>query len=300
MSDDLGRAEGVSDQVGFADDKQDSTLGKMWDSLKKNKAAVLGLFLVIFLVLFATVGRIFMPYNPNLTEESAANPRSPSQSHIFGTDEHGRDIFSRVLDGAGISVFVGIVSVAFSLFFGIVLGAVAGYYGGKLDSIIMRSMDTMLAIPSILLAMSLMLALGSGIEKIIVAIGFVAIPQYARIIRGSVLSERETDYVKAAKIIGSSDSLIIFKGILPNIISGVVVRATLGISGAILELAALGFLGLGIQPPQAEWGTMLSESRRYILQAPHTLIFPGAAITLTVMAFNLLGDGLRDILDPKS
>ncbi len=224
---------------------------------------------------------------------------APCRDYYFGTDQLGRDIFSRVLSGTKISLFVGVAAVAYSLLIGTVLGSVAGYFGGKVDSFIMRCMDIMLSIPSILLAITLMAALGKGLDKAIIAIGTVSIPEYARIVRSSILSVKENDYVAAAKVVGNSDRRIIFHHILPNVVSSIVVRATLGISTAILDTAALGFLGMGVQPPMAEWGDMLGRARTYIFSAPYTLIFPGLAITLAVLAFNLFGDGLRDALDPK-
>jgi ABC-type antimicrobial peptide transport system permease subunit len=183
---------------------------------------------------------------------------------------------------------------------GTIMGAIAGYRGGRADTVIMRLMDMLLAIPSILLAITFMAALGKGIDKAVIAIGLVSIPEYARIVRGCILSVKENDYVQAAKVIGNKDTRIIFKHIMPNILSSIVVRATLGISTAVLDTSALGFLGLGVQPPYAEWGDMLGRARGFIFSAPYTLIFPGIAITITVLAFNLLGDGLRDALDPKS
>lgn len=224
---------------------------------------------------------------------------APCKDYYFGTDQLGRDIFSRVLSGTKISLFVGVAAVAYSLLIGTILGSVAGYFGGKVDSFIMRCMDVMLSIPSILLAITLMAALGKGLDKAIIAIGTVSIPEYARIVRSSILSVKENDYVAAAKVVGNSDRRIIFHHILPNVVSSIVVRATLGISTAILDTAALGFLGMGVQPPMAEWGDMLGRARTYIFSAPYTLIFPGLAITLAVLAFNLFGDGLRDALDPK-
>ncbi|MDR3179158.1 MAG: ABC transporter permease [Oscillospiraceae bacterium] len=276
-----------------------SRYNKIWQSFKSSKTALISLFIVLAFFAVSIFGSFFLPYDPNLTEQNISNPQRPSETHWFGTDEQGRDIFSRVVDGTKVSILVGVMSVAFSLFFGTILGAISGYYGGKVDIIIMRIMDIMFAIPSILLSVCLMMVLGTGIDKAIVAIGLVAIPQYARIVRGNVLAEKENDYVKAAKIIGSSDIVIIFKNILPNILSSIIVKSTLGISTAILDVAALGFLGLGVKPPQSEWGTMLSESRKFVTQAPHTMIFPGAAISITVLVFNLLGDKLRDALDPK-
>ena len=287
-------------------EKPESQLKEMWETLKQNKAAVLGLFIIGLLALIAIVvwvselmGKQILPYDPNYSDMTKSFIW-PNAEHWFGTDQLGRDLFSRILDGTKISLFVGVAAVTISLSSGVLLGAVAGYRGGKTDSVIMRIMDMMLAIPSILLAIAFMAALGKGLDKAVIAIGLVSIPEYARIVRGSILSVKENDYVQAAKVIGNRDSRIIFKHILPNIISLIVVRATLGISTAVLDTAALGFLGLGVQPPYAEWGDMLGRARGFIFTAPYTLIFPGIAITIIVLAFNLLGDGLRDALDPKS
>jgi len=287
-------------------EKPESQLKEMWETLRQNKAAVVGLFIICFLVLIALsvwlsglMGKQILPYEPNHSDMTQSFIW-PNAQHWFGTDQLGRDMFSRILDGTKISLFVGVAAVSISLSTGVLLGALAGYRGGRTDAVIMRVMDMMLAIPSILLAIAFMAALGKGIDKAVIAIGLVSIPEYARIVRASILSVKENDYVQAAKVIGSSDSRIIIKHILPNIISLIVVRATLGISTAVLDTAALGFLGLGVQPPFAEWGDMLGRARGFIFSAPYTLIFPGIAITMTVLAFNLLGDGLRDALDPKS
>lgn len=270
----------------------------VWSILTENKAAMVGMIIIGLLVLVAILGRFIMPYDPyigNLSESL----QPPSAAHILGTDEQGRDIFSRVIDGTKISLRVGIIAVAIALTIGTFFGAIAAYYAGKIDMIIMRIMDIMLAIPSLLLAIAFMTALGKGIDKAIIAIGFVTIPEYARIVRGCILSVKESEYVQAAKVIGNKDISIIFKHILPNVMSPIIVRATLGVSTAILETAALGFLGLGVQPPYAEWGSMLGAGRGYFFNAPYIVLFPGLAITITVLAFNLLGDGLRDALDPK-
>ncbi len=280
-------------------EKPESRLRAMWDTFKKNKTAIFGLCVIIFLVIIAIIGPYITPYDPNEQVLSEAK-QLPSAAHWFGTDNLGRDIFSRIIVGTRVSLLVGIAAVALSLTAGTILGALSGYFGGKTDTIIMRIMDIMLSIPSILLAITLMAALGKGIGKAIIAIGVVSIPEYARIVRSSILAVKENDYVAAARVVGSSDARIIFSHILPNVISSIVVRATLGISGAILDTAALGFLGLGVQPPTAEWGDMLGRVRSMVLVYPHMLIFPGLAITLAVLAFNLFGDGLRDALDPKS
>lgn len=280
-------------------EKPESQLKEMWSSLILNKGAIVGLIIITILTFVAIFGKWLMPYDPNFSEMTKSF-QYPSLAHWFGTDQLGRDIFSRILDGTRISLTVGISAVAISLTIGTILGAIAGYRGGRSDTVIMRIMDMMLAIPSILLAIAFMAALGKGIDKAVIAIGLVSIPEYARIVRGCILSVKENDYVQAAKVVGNKDTRIVFKHILPNILSSIVVRATLGISTAVLDTSALGFLGLGVQPPFAEWGDMLGRARGFIFSAPYTLIFPGIAITITVLAFNLLGDGLRDALDPKS
>lgn len=280
-------------------EKPESKLKQMWDALTQNKAAVVGMVVIIFLIFIAIFGKWLMPYDPNYGD-MAINKQPPSAAHWFGTDEQGRDIFSRIIDGTRVSLSVGLQAVGFALVLGTVFGAIAGYKGGKIDTIIMRFMDVMMSIPDILLAITLMAALGRGIDKAVIAIGLVTIPEYARIVRGSIMSIKDSEYVQAAKVIGNNDFTIIFKHILPNVLSPIIVRATLGISAAILNTAALGFLGLGVQPPYAEWGDMLGRARSFIFEAPYMLIFPGIAITITVLAFNLLGDGLRDAFDPKS
>ncbi|PKQ15737.1 MAG: ABC transporter permease [Actinobacteria bacterium HGW-Actinobacteria-7] len=280
-------------------EKADNRWLEMWRSIVANKAALISLFFICFLVFVAVFGPYFTPYNP--IETNMANAlKPPSVAHWFGTDQLGMDIFSRVIVGTRVSLTVGLLAVSIALTIGVILGSVAGYVGGLTDTIVMRAMDVMLAIPSILLAITLMAALGKGIDKAVIAIGLVSIPEYARLVRGNILSIKENDYVAAARISGNSDFRIIFWHVLPAALSVIVVRATLGISAAVLDTAALGFLGMGVQPPQAEWGDMLGRARSFIFQAPHTMIFPGLAITLTVLAFNLVGDGMRDALDPKS
>ena len=261
-------------------------------------SAMIGLILLAILIFSAVFAPVLAPYDPyesNLPE--ALN--GPSGAHIMGTDELGRDIFSRTLYGARISLLVGVEAVALALTCGILLGALAGFYGGKIDTTIMGIMDVMLSFPSILLAIAFMTVMGRGVEKAVIAIGIVSIPEYARIVRASVLSVKENVYITAARAIGNNDKRLIFVHILPNIMAPIIVRATVGVSVAILEAAALGFLGLGVEPPTAEWGTMLGAGRQTIFNAPNIVTFPGLAITLTVMAFNLLGDGLRDVLDPR-
>lgn len=284
------------------EEKPDSLASDVWYSLRGNKAALISLVVIAVLVVIAIVTTLFpqvLPYDP-YEQDLSASFQAPSAAHWFGTDQQGRDIFCRILVGTRISLSVGLLAVAISLVIGVTLGAIAGYKGGIVDTIIMRIMDMMLAIPSILLAIAFMAALGKGIDKAVVAIGLVSIPEYARIVRSQILSVKENDYVAAARVIGDKDSVIIMRHVLPNVAPSIIVRATLGISGAILDCAALGFLGLGVQPPAAEWGDMLGRGRNYIFSAPYTMIFPGLAITVTVLAFNLLGDGLRDAFDPKA
>lgn len=286
--------------------KHSSRFADMWASLSSNKAALAGMIIIAILVLIAVVltvtqamGINLLPYDPNQANMDKAFI-APCAEHWFGTDQLGRDIFSRVLDGTKISLSVGLAAVSISLIVGTILGAMGGFYGGRLDNLIMRAMDVILSVPSILLAIAFMAAMGRGLDKAVLAIGLVSIPEYARIARSCVMSVKANDYIQAAIVTGDSNLRIIFCHILPNITSPIVVRATLGISTAVLDTAALGFLGLGVQPPFAEWGDMLARSRSFIFSAPYTLIFPGLAITLTVLAFNLFGDGLRDALDPRS
>lgn len=267
-----------------------------------NKASLVSGIFILVLAVIAIVTAVapgILPYDP-YQQDLGQSLLPPSAEHWFGTDLQGRDIFCRVMVGTQISLSVGLIAVAFSLTIGVILGSIAGYKGGWIDTVIMRVMDMMLAIPSILLAIAIMAALGPGIEKAVVAIGLVSIPEYARIVRSEILAIKENDYVAAARVIGDSNFKIVFRHVLPNALPSIIVRATLGISGAILDAAALGFLGLGVQPPAAEWGDMLGRGRNELFRAPWLMIFPGLAITLAVLAFNLLGDGIRDGLDPKS
>lgn len=263
-----------------------------------SRSAMIGLGLLAVLVFCAVFAPALAPYDPNSSNlPNALKP--PSAAHLLGTDELGRDILSRLLYGSRLSLLVGVEAVALALAIGVVLGAVAGFYGGKTETAIMSVMDIMLSFPSILLAIAFMTVLGRGLDKAVIAIGIVTVPHYARIVRGCVLSVKENVYVMAARSLGNGDGRLIFVHILPNVLAPIIVRATIGVSVAILEAAALGFLGLGVEPPTAEWGTMLGSGRQTIFNAPHIVTFPGVAITLTVMAFNLLGDGLRDVLDPR-
>lgn len=276
----------------------DSRLREFVSRFAASGSAMIGLVLLVIIVGCALLAPALAPYDPYLSD-LPSSLKAPSAAHLLGTDELGRDILSRILYGARISLIVGVEAVVLALLCGVVLGAVAGFYGGLAETAIMGVMDIMLSFPSILLAIAFMTVLGHGLDKAVIAIGIVSIPHYARIVRGSVLSVKENVYVMAARAVGNSDTRLIFVHILPNVLAPIIVRATIGVSVAILECAALGFLGLGVAPPTAEWGTMLGSGRQTIFNAPHIVMFPGVAITVTVMAFNLLGDGLRDVLDPR-
>ncbi len=256
-----------------------------------------GALLVLFLLVAAGASWI-APQDP-LVQDLYGRLSPPSGKNWFGTDDFGRDILSRVIHGARVSLHVGVAAVAIALVVGTAIGLIAGYWGGLLDNVLMRLMDLMLAFPSILLAIVVVAVLGPSLSNAMLAVGIVSIPQYARLVRASVLSIREQDYVTAARALGAGDARIILTAILPNCIAPLIVQSTLGMAGAILDAAGLSFLGLGAQPPTPEWGAMLSSGRDFILSAPWVLTFPGLAILLTVLAFNLLGDGLRDALDPK-
>ncbi len=269
-----------------------------WRSFKKNKVALIGAGIVAFFILLAIFGPLIAPQGIN--EQQLSNRlKAPSADHFFGTDDFGRDIFSRVVHGARISLMVGFFSVIGSVIVGSVLGIVAGYYGRWIDTIISRFFDILLAFPSILLAIAIVSVLGPSLRNALIAIATINIPNFGRLIRSKVLSIKQEEYITAAKGIGMKDFRILFSHILPNSMTPVIVQGTLAIASAIIEAAALGFLGLGAQAPQPEWGKMLADARIYLINAPWTMIFPGLAIMLTVLGFNLMGDGLRDALDPK-
>jgi ABC-type dipeptide/oligopeptide/nickel transport system permease subunit len=271
---------------------------------KKNKSALVGLYIVMILVFCAIFAPYITSYDP-LIQNLDGRLVPPlwdikgSFEHILGTDDFGRDMFSRVIFGSRISLIVGVISVTISLLFGTLMGAVAGYFGGTTDIIIMRIVDIMLSIPAILLAIVIVSILGPDLFNAMIAIGIVGIPTFARIVRASVLAEKEKEYVIASRVNGSNSIRLITKVILPNCATPIIVQATMGFASAVLEAAGLSFLGLGAQPPVPEWGAMLADSLQFITTASWMIIFPGIAIFLTVMGFNLMGDGLMDVLDPK-
>ncbi len=272
-----------------------------WETLQdllRSRTAAFGMALIALVVLVAIAGPALAPHDP-LKPVPLERLQPPSGAHPFGTDSLGRDILSRVIYGARISLMIGLISVAISLVPGTLLGLAAGYFGGRADSLIMRLMDMLLAFPAILLAIFITAILGPSLPNTMVAVGIVYIPHYARIVRASVLSLKEQLFVQAIGHLGGGHLRILGRHILPNAMPPIIVYATLGMGTAVLQAAALGFLGLGAQPPQPEWGAMLSEGRQYIQNAPHVAAFPGAAILVLVLGFNLFGDGLRDVLDPS-
>lgn len=280
--------------------KKRSQWREVWRMLKKNKMALLGLGILVILVLLALFADVIADYDTVVIKQNLANRlKGPSAEHWLGTDEFGRDIFARLVHGARVSLKVGIIAVGISIILGGILGALAGFYGGRIDNIIMRIMDVFLAVPSILLAIAIVSALGPSILNLMVAISISSVPSYARIVRASVLSIRDQEFVEAARAIGANNARIIFRHIIPNSLAPVIVQGTLGVASAILSTAGLSFIGLGIQPPAPEWGSMLSGGRQYLRYAWWVTTFPGVAIMITILSLNLLGDGLRDALDPR-
>ena len=280
------------------DAKKRSQWLEVWRRLKQNKSAMVGLGIILVLIFSALLADIIAPFG--IDDQNLMNAlQKPNSTHWFGTDNFGRDIFSRVVHGSRISLQVGFIAVGIAMITGGILGAIAGYYGGKLDNFIMRMMDILLAIPSILLAISIVAALGPGLSNVMIAVGISSIPSYSRIVRASVLTLKDQEFVEAARAVGANDVRIIGRHIIPNSMAPIIVQATLGVAGAILSAAGLSFIGLGIQPPTPEWGAMLSSGRQFIRDYPHMTAFPGLAIMITIFGLNLLGDGLRDALDPR-
>ena len=277
---------------------QDSRLGSTILRLRRSKmVGAAGCFLLLMVVV-AGAAPLFAPYDP-LAMQPAVRFQGPSLVHLFGTDEYGRDVLSRLMYGARISLEVGIISVGISLVVGAIMGLVAGYYGRAIDMLISRLMDILFAFPAILLAIALMAMLGSDIRNVMLAIGIVNVPIFMRVARASALTVRTTQYVEAAQASGAGDLRLLARHILPNIAAALIVQATLAFAWAIIAEAALSFLGLGTQPPTPSWGIMLSKGREFMEQSPSAVIFSGAAISLAVLSLNIMGDGLRDSLDPR-
>ncbi|WP_027965131.1 ABC transporter permease [Halalkalibacillus halophilus] len=274
------------------------SLKDFYKRLKKNIPALIGFYTIVFLVIVSIFGPMLTvhPYDTvNLSDRLVG----PSAEYWFGTDHMGRDIFTRIIHGMSLTLMVGFFSVILGGVVGVPLGIVSGYYGGRLDNLIMRFMDVLLAFPGILLALAIVSVLGGSLQNVIIAVAIYAIPGFARIARGSTLATKKLEYVDAIKALGATDNRVIFKHIMPNVLSPLIVNATLYIATAILTAAGLSFLGMGAQPPTPEWGAMLNDGRDYMYQAGHIAFFPGVAIVVVVLAFNIFGDGLRDALDPK-
>jgi ABC-type dipeptide/oligopeptide/nickel transport system permease subunit len=274
-----------------------------WARLRRNPGAIVGFCLVGMFVIVAVFAPLIAPHDPRAQDLAALGGTccpGPTAENWFGLDELGRDEFSRIVYGARYSLLIGVVAVSVGLSFGLVLGAIAGYFGGAVDSVIMRLMDIMLSIPGLLLAIGIVAVLGPGLTQIMIAVGAVNIPIFARLLRGSILAQKENDFILAARSVGVPRRSILASHILPNSISPVIVQGTLAMATAIIDVAGLGFLGLGPQDPATpEWGTMLTGTVRYLQTAPHLAIIPGVAIVVSVLGFNLIGDGLREALDPK-
>ena len=280
--------------------KKRSQFQETWRRLKKNRMAMLGLFVITLLILVSIFADFIFDYNDVvIKQDTSIRLEGPSSEHWLGTDEFGRDILARLVHGSRVSLSVGVVAVTISLLIGGTLGAIAGFYGGKVDNVIMRFMDILLAVPSLLLSITIVSALGPSLINLMLAIGISSVPSYARIVRASVLTVKDQEFVEAARCIGANNFEIIMSHIIPNCMAPIIVQVSLKVASAILSTSGLSFLGLGVKAPTPEWGAMLSGGRSYLRNAPHLCIFPGIAIIITILSLNLLGDGLRDALDPK-
>ncbi len=274
-------------------------IGKMfWQRMLSHKVGMIGLVLIVAIILIALLAPWIATHDP-LKVDVANREAQPSAKYLFGTDDFGRDIFSRVIYGTQISLYISCLSVLLATIFGVIIGGISGYYGGMTDNVIMRFMDAVMAFPAILLAIGIMAVLGPQMINVVLALGFVYIPRFARIMRGSVLSLKEKEFVEASRAMGNSDWVIIMRHILPNCMAPLIVQATVSLAYAILAEAALSFLGLGAPPPAPSWGNILSDARNFMLDSPGMTVFPGIAVTLAVVGFNMFGDGLRDVLDPR-
>ena len=271
----------------------------IWRRYKKNKAAMIGLVIMIAIVLIAVCADWIVPYEKVISQSGAERLQPPSAAHWFGTDEYGRDLFARVIHGSRYSLFIGVATSLMALAAGAVLGASAGYFGGVVDNIISRITEVFLCVPPILLSLAVVAALGGNLRNLIIAITISSIPGNVRLIRSVVMTVAEEDYIEAACSYGASRKRIIFRHVLPNAMGPIIVNTTMSISSMILSAAGLSFIGMGIQPPSPEWGALLSEAEAYMFTAPYMLLFPGIFIVLAALSFNLVGDGLTDALDPK-
>lgn len=280
--------------------KKRSQLAVIWLRFRRNRLATFGLILFISMIIIAGFADFIANYEElAVSQNLQIRFQPPSSEHILGTDEYGRDIFTRIIHGGRISLFVGILTVSLSLIVGLLIGASSAYYGGWIDNVLMRAMDMLLAIPSMLLAISIVAALGNGLFNLLIALSIANVPSMARIVRSSVLSVTGQEYIEAAKVIGTKDFRIITLHILPNAFGPILVQATLTVARTILTISSLSFIGLGITSPTPEWGAMLSDAKNYLMYYPRLAVAPGVAIIMAVMSLTLIGDGLRDALDPK-
>ncbi|MBL0701597.1 MAG: ABC transporter permease [Spiroplasma sp.] len=293
--------------------KQKTLFNQIAIQFMRNKMAIIGLIILTLIIslgllsFFATETSIgvkvfegtYFDYEKVISQNLNNPLLTPSKDHFLGTDEYGRDILARMIYGIRISFTIGITATLIAVVVGIFFGSISGYYGGTLDQVIMRFMDIWLAIRSILLAIIFVSSFGNSTLNLLIAISISSIPAYARIIRSSIITVKDNEYIEAAHAIGAKDSYIILRHIIPNCLSPIIVQSTLGVAGAILSISGLSFLGIGIQPPTPEWGNMLANGKQFMLQAPHVVLFPGMMIVITILSLNLLGDGLRDALDPK-
>ena len=280
--------------------KKSTKFSYIWNSFKKNKAALAGLIIICIFIFTAIFADLIVDYDVAITQNKYERLQGPSWEHFFGTDHLGRDVFARVVHGSRTSLAMGVVTTAISLFIGGLLGIIAGYFGGWIDSIITRIMDMLMCIPSILLSLCIITVLGTSTFNLLLAITISSVPGFTRILRATVITMTSQEYIDAAKTAGSSHFKIMRSHILPNAVGMIIVQATMSISGMIIFASGLSFIGLGVQPPVPEWGVMLSDAKKYMRYCPYLLIFPGMSIALTALSLNLLGDGLRDVLDPHS
>ncbi|HYB20561.1 MAG TPA: ABC transporter permease [Thermodesulfobacteriota bacterium] len=288
----------VGEAPGFSWDRIMERLRDRFEDFRKNRLALIGIIIVCGVIVVAILAPLIQIHDP-LQQDITHRLQKPSTEHFFGTDHLGRDVWSRIVHGSRVALLVGIIAVGIGVIFGTPIGAISGYYRGKVDEVIMRFMDAVLAFPPILMALVVVTILGASLFNTMLAIGVDYIPRFARVVRGSVLSEREKEYVEAGRMVGEANLSILFRQILPNSLSPLIVQSTVFIAYAMLTEAALSFLGLGIQPPNPSWGSMLNEAKLFIESDPYLAIIPGLAISITVLGFNLFGDGLRDILDPR-
>lgn len=279
--------------------RKHAQLAEFWRRYRKNKTAVMGLILLTLIVGMAIFADVIIPYAKCIEQVGADRLQGPSAAHFFGTDEYGRDLFARIVHGSRYSLLIGLATSLMALVIGAVLGASAGYFGGMVDNIISRIVDVFMCVPPILLSLAVVAALGTNLRNLIIAITVSCIPGNVRLIRSVVLTTAEQDYVEAAKSYGTSNARIIFRYVLPNAMGPIIVNTTMSISDMMLSAAGLSFIGMGIQPPSPEWGALLSNAQTYLFSAPYMLLFPGMFILASSLAFNLVGDGLTDALDPK-